>query len=72
MTNEIDPTPSEGHSWPPPPQWLQTVIVLMALVWGTLEVTVLGARAASFAFILSVLTLSVGARVLATARGILR
>jgi len=69
-----DPVPDESPAaaWPPPPQWLQTVIILMALVWGTLEVTVLGARAASFAFILSVLTLSVGARVLGTIRGVLR
>jgi hypothetical protein len=47
-------------------------VVIVALVWGTLEVTLLGARPASFAFILAVLFGTVGVGVLRTIQGVLR
>lgn len=64
--------PAESPAFPPPPQWLQTVIVLTALGWGTVEMAFLGGRAGSFAFIFSVLALSLGVRALGTIRGVLR
>lgn len=55
-----------------PPQWLQVVIVLTALMWGTIEVAFLGARPGSFAFIWSVLGLTLGVRALGSIREVLR
>jgi len=66
------PEESEASPFPPPPQWLQTLIIVVALFWGTIEVAFLGARMESFGFIFSVLALSLGARVLGNIRGILR
>lgn len=57
---------------PPVPSWLRNLVVIVALIWGTLEVTVLGARPASFAFILAVLFGTVGVGVLRTIQGVLR
>jgi hypothetical protein len=67
-----DPEEAPGPSPPPVPSWLRTLVVIVALVWGTLEVTFLGARPASFAFILAVLFGTVGVGVLRTIQGVLR
>mgnify|MGYP001608254977 CR=1 FL=1 len=74
MTDPVpDPAqPAPASAWPPPPRWLQTVIVLTALGWGTAETFVLGARPQSYAFILAVLFGSVGVRAVATVRERLR
>lgn len=57
---------------PPPPPWLRNLVIVVALIWGSAEVFVLGARAASFAFILAVLFGTVGVDVAAKAKGLLR
>lgn len=74
--SDLEPEATEATEdpsrFPPPPQWLQVVIVLTALGWGTIEVAFLGARAGSFAFIWSVLCLTLGVRALGRIQGVLR
>jgi hypothetical protein len=69
---EPSSAPSSPPLIPPPPPWLRNLVILMSLVWGSAEVFVLGARAASFAFILAVLFGTVGVDVAAKAKGLLR
>lgn len=69
---EEPPAPPPGSPFPPPPPWLQVVIVLTSLGWGTVETFFLGARMEAYGFILAVLTLSLGVRLLGTAREMMR
>lgn len=69
---ETPPAPTVPHSVVPPPPWLRNLVIVVALIWGSAEVFVLGARAASFAFILAVLFGTVGVDVAAKAKGLLR
>jgi hypothetical protein len=65
---EQAPTPQRWS----PPSWLLVVIVLVALIWGTLETVVFGARVQSYSFILAVLFGTLGIDGLGKIRGMLR
>lgn len=70
---DLPAAPSTPTSTPaPPPPWLRNIVIIAALVWGSAEVAVLGARPASFAFILAVLFGTVGVDVAAKAKDLIR
>lgn len=66
-----DAAPGSPQEWAPP-SWLRVVIVLVALIWGTAETFVLGARPASYGFILAVLFGTLGTEAVAKVRKLLQ
>lgn len=66
---------AQEHPTPPPwapPGWLRILVVLTALACGVVETMFLGARPASYAFVLAVLFGTEGIGALAKTRGMLR
>lgn len=77
MTEVVQPSePAQGQPPPAarwsPPSWLLVIIVLVALIWGTLETVVFGARVQSYSFILAVLFGTLGIDGLGKIRGMLQ
>jgi hypothetical protein len=66
-----DAAPAQSPPWAPP-SWLKVIIVLVALVWGTLEMAFWGARVQSYSFILAVLFGTLGVDGVAKIRGMLK